>query len=469
MNDLKTALGAGRACGFRFVLLSVVALATTAASAQTFTTLYNFQGTDGSNPFGSIMLDAAGNLYGTTAYGGAYGYGTAFKLTPQGVETVLYSFAGEPWFLNGNLSEESDAGFPAGNLIADSAGNLYGTASWGLLDGAIGALFKLTAPAKGSTAWTETLLATGFSIGAGPNGPLIADAAGNLYGTTQNDVFEVTTAGVATVLYSFQGLSGDGYFSQAGLVADAAGNLYGTCFLGGAIGGGTVFKLMPPPAGSDAWSETILYSFTGNNDGAQPASSLIIDAAGNLYGTTSGGGAYGSGTVFQLTPSGTLNTLYSFAAGVSPWNGWTASASLIMDAAGNLYGTSPNGGPSGYGMVFELSPPSSGSTWTETVLHSFSPGYGIFPQGALIADSAGNLYGTTAGTNDPTSPVNFGSVFKIALSTTFNGIPGKPNCYGQSISFLAQEYGGIAHAATTLGYPSVAALESAVTAYCGGK
>ena len=101
------------------------------------------------------------------------------------------------------------------------------------------------------------------------------------------------------------------------------------------------------------------------------------------------------------------------------------------------------------------------------MLHSFSPGYGIFPQGAPIADSAGNLYGTTAGTNNPSSPVNFGTVFKITLSTTFNGIPGKPNCYGHSISFLAQEYGGIAHAAATLGYPSVAALESAVRAYCG--
>jgi uncharacterized repeat protein (TIGR03803 family) len=270
------------------------------------------------------------------------------------------------------------------------------------------------------------VLATGFQIGANPNGPLIADAAGNLYGTATTGegyqglggVFKVTPAGVATVLYTFTGANSDGFlpFYTAGLVADAAGNLYGTTQYGGTFGWGTVYKLTPPVAGSNTWSETVLYSFTGGNDGAYPVSSLILEAKGNLYGTTPFGGSSGFGQI-------------------------------------------------GSGTVYELTPPSTGSTWSETVLHAFVGSDGARPISALTADSAGNLYGTTA----LGGSTNLGTVFKIVLPATFNGIPGQSNCYGQSISFLAQEYGGIAHAAATLGYSSVAALQSAVTAYCGGN
>jgi uncharacterized repeat protein (TIGR03803 family) len=228
---------------------------------------------------------------------------------------------------------------------------------------------------------------TGGSDGAYPEAGVIADVAGNLYGTTisggANDagtVFQLTPAGALNVLYSFTGGS-DGALPWAGMIADAPGNLYGTTYGGGASGQGTVFKLDP------SGTLTVLYSFTGGND-ASPWAGLIADTAGNLYGTTEGGD--GPGEVFQLTPSGTLTVLHSFTGGS---DGAYPEAGVIADVAGNLYGTTWGGGAGGQGTLFQLTPSD-----TLTVLHSFTGGSdGAWPGGDLLVDAAGNLYGTTTG------------------------------------------------------------------------
>jgi uncharacterized repeat protein (TIGR03803 family) len=470
-----------------------------AGSASTFTVLYNFSGPpDGAQSAGGLIADAAGNLYGTTSQGGS-GHGTVFKLSPPATvggawtEAVLYSFTGG-----------TDQGFPVGALIADALGNLYGTTA-GSPDGCgsggqCGTVFKLSPPATVGGAWTETVLYsfTGGTDGEIPLAGLIADAAGNLYGTTVGNrvglgcsgfpyqcgnVFRLTppaTPGDAwtfAVLYTFGSLAAsDGANPAGALIADAAGNLYGTTGFGGLTssttpcgGCGTVFKLTPPATPGDAWTETQLHIFNFT-DGAGPFGALIADAVGSLYGTTTGGGANGFGTVFKLTPPATAGgawteaVLYSF--GASGIDGAEPVGGLIADAAGNLYGTTNGGGAnSGFGTVFQLAPPTAaGDLWTEAVLHNFTGSDGAKPPAGLLADAAGNLYGTTqagGGSND-------GTVFQLSLSVTFNGVPGTPNCVGQSISFLAKHYGGIAHAATALGYASVTDLQNAVRAFCGG-
>jgi uncharacterized repeat protein (TIGR03803 family) len=246
--------------------------------------LYSFTGgSDGALPFAGLIADAAGNLYGTTIDGGAGGQGTVFQLDPSGTLTVLYS---------------SNEGSPWAGLIADATGNLYGTTDAG--DGP-GTVFQLT------PSGTLTVLHrfTGRD-GAVPHGRLIADAASNLFGTTHNGgtsgygtVFQLDSSGTLTVLHSFTGGS-DGAYPEAGLIADAGGNLYGTTYGGGAGGQGTVFQV------TLSGVLTVLHSFTGGSDGGRPVADLLADAAGNLYGTTGLGGATascpgGCGTVFELT------------------------------------------------------------------------------------------------------------------------------------------------------------------------
>ena len=467
--------------GLMVILLGVVAGVSTDASAQTLTTLYSFPATpgDGAELHGGLISDAAGNLYGTTFGGGSgNGYGTVFKLTPAGAESVLHRFSGD------------DGAGPAARLIADAVGNLYGTTKYGGLN--YGTVFKLTLNSDGTYSHAVLHNFTGYpNDGAAPDG-LIADAAANLYGTTTGGgpsscggfgcgtVFRLmpNLDGTYTesVLHSFTGGSdgqyggGDGQYPFSGLIADAAGNLYGTTFYGGGnscegFGCGTVFKLTPKLDGT--YGESVLYSFTGSHDGAAPSAGLLADAAGNLYGTTSqGGGARacltGCGTVFKLTanPDGTYSesVLHSFGGGS---DGQTPSAGLIADAVGNLYGTTYAGGLTvcgGWcGTVFMLT-----STGTLRVLHSFNSSDGANPLAGLMADAEGNLYGTTSlgGTK------NYGTVFKQTVSATFNGVPGMANCTSQSISFLATEFGGVAHAATSLGFAGVTDLRNAVAAYC---
>jgi len=328
----------------------------------TETVLHSFTGlTDGINPLGGVLMDAAGNLYGTTLYGGAANSGTVFKLDTAGKETVLHSFRG------------SDGASPSAGLVQDATGNLYGTTYAG--GAGAGTVFKL------DTNGTETVLYS-FPRWAGhgqqPQAGVVLDASGNIYGTTYHCMaghnkdctpnrkgkdncgegcgvlFRLDTAGQETVLHFFSGHGSDGAFPHADLAWDAEGNLYTTTEYGGSgsctLGCGTVFKLDQSgkkPRG------IILHSFTAHKDGAYPSASVVRDVSGNLYGTTQVGGLADSGTVFEITPNGTETVLYTFQG---KKDGRYPQAGLLQDAAGNLYGTASEGGAYGYGVVFELTP-----------------------------------------------------------------------------------------------------------------
>jgi uncharacterized repeat protein (TIGR03803 family) len=381
--------------------------------------LHSFgNGTDGENPYGGLIMDAAGNLYGTTQQGGIYGYfGTVFELTPaQGggwSEKVLHSF--------GNGTDGAD---PYGGLIMDAAGNLYGTTYGGGIHGG-GTAFELTP--NGIGGWTETVLRSFGSgtDGANPYSGLIFDSGGNLYGTTvyggihtYGTVFELSPNGsggwTEKVLHSFNLNGTDAAEPYAGLVMDRYGILYGTTRFGGVHYAGAVFQLLPEDGG---WTETVLHSFGNGTDGAYPYGGVIIDLFENIYGTTWGGGIHtcnnipnSCGTVFGMSPNGsagfTETVLHSFGNGndgVNPYAG------LIFDAAGNLDGTTVYGGIHGGGTAFELTPNGSGG-WTEAVLRSFGNGTdGANPYAGLIRDAASNLYGTTVYGGIHT----FGMVFEI--------------------------------------------------------
>ena len=410
--------------GLGFLLLAAVleVLITTSplAQAQNLTTLYSFTGgADGAQPYGTLVMDKQGNVYGTAAYGGIQspncefgpgGCGTVFELTHSGGVwsfNVLHRFRGYP----------DDGANPLYEALAfDEGGNLYGTTLMGgpYLQGiacgtGCGTVFKLAPDG------TETVLHSfqGHPDGWSPLAGLVLDMEGNLYGTTEDSglgkVFEVTASGTEKVLYSFHDTP-DGAAPEATLVFDKQGNLYGTTGFGGeygcfgGAGCGTVFKLAPDG------TETVLYSFTGGADGAWPRAGLVLDEQGNLYGTTfvggSGCGAEGCGTVFQMTPTGTEAILHSFddSDGANPTGG------LVFDAKGNLYGTTSSGGAYGWGTVFKLTP--SGGNWKETVLHSFKSSDGAAPYGRLLL-KGGILYGTTAGGGAH----NWGTVFACVLAS----------------------------------------------------
>jgi uncharacterized repeat protein (TIGR03803 family) len=299
------------------------------------TVLYSFTGgADGSGPSAGLIRNSAGNLYGTTSDGGTSGRGVVFKLDTTGTETVLYSFTGE-----------ADGGYPSAGLIQDSAGNLYGTTEYGGASND-GVVFKV------DTSGTETVLHSfRGGDGATPFAGLIRDSAGDLYGTTYvggasglGVVFKLNKTG-ETVLYSFTG--GDGAYPGAGLFRDSAGILYGTT-LYGALDFGEVFML------DTTGAETVLHSFTGGTDGAYPYAVLIQGSAGNLYGTTYlGGTSNNAGVVFKLDTTGTETVLYSFTGGT---DGGEPLAGVIQDSAGNLYGTTSGGGIDNHGVVFKLQP-----------------------------------------------------------------------------------------------------------------
>jgi len=332
-------------------LLLASAIVAAPAQAQTFTVLHTFHGspTDGEAPYGPLNRDAAGNLYGVAIEGGVgkcgnYSCGIAYALNKAGKELGVYSFKGE----NGQ--------FPSGGLLRDAAGNFYGTTG------------------QGGDA---------------------TEACGGAEGGGCGVAYRVTKAG-REVLYKFQGTP-DGYGPEALLTEDAASNFYGTTVQGGAIGFGTVFKI------DKTGTESVLYSFTGGPDGCFPDQGVVPDSDGNLYGTTSDGGAgfcnSGFGTVFKLDTTGKLTVLHTFGGG----DGANPDSHLIFDPQGNLYGTTQNGGASeqcgGCGTVFEVTPQQDGS-WLETVLYSFCSlpecADGERPRvGPLVRDQAGNLYGTT--------------------------------------------------------------------------
>jgi uncharacterized repeat protein (TIGR03803 family) len=393
--------------------------------------------TDGAFPSAGLIMDKSGHLYGTSSGGGGgancypEACGTVFELTPNAAktkwkETVLHSFCSERGCADGET--------PEAGLITDGSGHIYGTTESGGTRG-FGTVFELT-PNAARTKWTETVLHSfcadvGCTDGSGPVAGLIMDGSGQLYGTTifggaKNGcsviaggcgaVFKLTpnasrTKWTETVLYSFCAKANcvDGFKPEAGLIMDESGHLYGTTSEGAAHRAGAVFELTPNAA-KTTWTETVLHSLCsepGCIDGGSPRAGLIVDKAGNLYGTTQEGGAYGEGTVFELTPDTartkwTETLLHTFCAGINCTDGNQPYAGLIMDGSGHLYGTTFEGGAHGYGTVFELIPNASKTVWTETVLYSFcaqsSSGIcadGSDPEAGVIIDGSGNLYGTT--------------------------------------------------------------------------
>jgi uncharacterized repeat protein (TIGR03803 family) len=401
-------------CGIVFLLWLAAFVPGRAQTEPYVLTVLHFftAGADGANSSAGLIMDGAGNFYGTTQYGGYHGVGTVFKLDPSGTLTVLHSF-----------TVDYDGAEPYARLMRDGAGNLYGTTTNGGFHG-FGTVFKLNA--SGQLTWVHSF---DVSDGAWPESGLIMDSAGNLYFTTRDGpsgegaVLKLDTSLNLTVLHSFTGA--DGAVPDAGLIMDGEGSLYGTTEDGGASGNGTVFKLDP------SGNETVLHSFTGAPyDGGVPIAGLIMDTAGNFYGTTAGGGTYGFGTVFKLDNAGNETVLHSFT---DKPDGSRPLGDLIMDSAGNLYGTTQTGGTSGNGTVFKLD--TSGSL---TVLHSFTGADGASPDAGLIMDSAGNLYGTTSGGG--TSIYGFGTVFKLSrqpTSTTSLSSSPNPANVGQTVTLTA--------------------------------
>jgi uncharacterized repeat protein (TIGR03803 family) len=323
-------------------------------STWTFKTLHSFKGGfDGSYPLGRTIIGSNGTLYGTTSQGGngfcnGSGCGTVFNIKLGGAETVLYRFTGG---IDGANPENGD-------LVFDGAGNIYGTTGFGG-SASLGVVYKLTF-AYGS--WAETVLHSfggGIGDGANPYGGVIFDNIGDLYGTTtyggsenEGTAFQLTPSGKywsENIIHNFS--SGDGYNPAAGLIFDQSGNLYGTASDGyGSTSGGTIFELS-----NNNWILTVLYALAGSsNQGAYPEAALVMDAAGNLYGTTAEGGAYGNGVVFKLSSgSWTYTSLHDFTGGK---DGAAPKANLIFDANGKLYGTTAEGGKYGKGVVFEITP-----------------------------------------------------------------------------------------------------------------
>jgi uncharacterized repeat protein (TIGR03803 family) len=414
------------------LLCAAVFVTPTYAAGPQEKVLHNFNnnGRDGIGPVSALIFDKAGNLYGTTQYGGTGictfsstpGCGTVFELSPKKgggwVEKILHNF----------VDDGLDGTAPQAALILDAAGNLYGTTAYGgsgnsfscAYQPGCGTVFELSPIAGGG--WTERVIHNFNEDGIDgliPETSLIFDAAGNLYGVTDSGgsayygsgtVFELSPqaggAWTETILHYFPDSATDGYYPQ-GVIFDASGNLYGTTYTGDAYAGGTVFELTPAAGGG--WTETILNSFGKTGfDGYNPYASLIFDTAGNLYGTTVHGGGgqsnSGGGTIFKLTPATgggwTEKILHSFEH--SATSGDFPRGALIFDASGNLYSTTVTGGHStlclggGCGTVFKLTPGADGH-WTETLLNSFGRGKdGQYPTAGVIFDAAGNLYGTTS-------------------------------------------------------------------------
>lgn len=384
------------------IILSL-ALFLGSAFASNEKVLHTFNGgSDGSYPVAAMIADRSGNLYGTTRYGGANGQGTVFELTnSNGVwnETILYNFAG------GN-----DGASPAAAVVMDASGNLYGTTRLGGPDNA-GTVFELQ-PVNGS--WQESILwtFTGGNDGGSPQSPLTivgnaligAAPGGGAFGG--GVVFALNQANgkwQEQVLYAFHGGNNDGQYPYSQLVLKA-GNIYGTTESGGPNAAGSVFELS---RSGSTWIETTLHFFTGNSDGSNPNAGVVFDKAGNMYGMTTSGGKYTSGTIFELSPSNgswTESILYNFTGGN---DGGFPAAGVIIDKNGNLFGTAFNGGTQGFGTVFQLTP--SAGAWTQTVLYSFTGGNdGALPQSNLLIDGS-----VVIGTSTEGGSNNTGVVFSV--------------------------------------------------------
>jgi len=376
---------------FSSILTAAVLVAAFAAlaQAQSFTVLSNFTGSSGAYPYGGLMQDSAGTLYGTTYSGGASSAGTVFAVL-YGAEPALHSFSG------------SDGSVPKGGLIRDQNGVLYGTTQYGGAFG-FGTVFAIS-PA--GTLTTLHSFAGGSSDGEYPYGGLVLDSAGNLYGTTQNGgdptcnapygcgtVWALSPNGTETLLHIFEGTDGDSP-AYGSLMLDKAGNLYGVTAYGGPSNYGVIFSV------TTGGAFTVLHDFTGT-DGSLPYGTPVEDADGNLYGTAADGGAYGGGTVWKLTSGGVLKVLHNFAGGTA--DGSYPLAGVVL-GKGSLYGVTYYSGAFGQGTVFEV------TANNYTLLHSFNcSSDGCYPVGALIEDKKGNLYGTAF----YGGPLGTGTVWKL--------------------------------------------------------
>jgi uncharacterized repeat protein (TIGR03803 family) len=379
------------------LLGAATAIAVRAQDTVAFTTLHSFDSKDGDDPFGTLIQATDGNLYGTTSFGFRNG-GTVFKITPSGALTTLYGFC--------HQSRCTDGDVPLAGLVQAIDGNFYGTTTNGGANGH-GTVFQITATRKFTELYSfcsQAACADGSDPGAG----LVQATDGNFYGTAEgggaNDggtVFKITPEGTLTTLYSFCSQSGcaDGGGPDAGLVQAADGNFYGTTMEGGVndscfgVSCGTVFKI------TRSGALTTLYSFCSASDcsdGEFPQAALVQATDGSLYGTTTLGGANGEGTVFKITPDGTLTTLYSFCSRSGCADGSGPRAALIQATDGDLYGTTNLGGANGGGTVFKIT--LSGMLMT---LYTFCSKTGCTdgegPFAGLVQDTSGKFYGTTGG------------------------------------------------------------------------
>jgi uncharacterized repeat protein (TIGR03803 family) len=393
------------------------------ANPASETTIYSFNGSqtapsaDGASPISGLLVGLDGSLYGTTQYGGTSGAGTVFRLIPPGqghsnwTETVIYSFAGSP----------NDGANPfLGRQSWGLDGSLYGFAENGGATG-YGVVYRLTPPKAGQGNWTETVLynfGTVANDGLNPTGHPVFWLDGNIYGTTfeggtfgRGTVFKLSapsrgqTQWTESTVYDFGVSAVDAFDPQGGLALGLDLGLYGTAPYGGRYGYGAVFKLTPSGFFKTTWTESVLYSFAGPpNDGANPQAAVTFDFTGGVYGTTSNGGTGNLGTVFRLAPppptktSWTEGVLYSFNG--YPNDGQNPFAGVVFGLNGVLYGTTIAGGASDFGTVFELVPPRHGQgNWTESTLYSFtaSGSDGAYPYGGVTFDWDGALYGTTLG------------------------------------------------------------------------
>jgi uncharacterized repeat protein (TIGR03803 family) len=361
---------------FVTLLVGFCVLGAITSPAQVFTTLVNLDGTNGANPYyGSLIQATDGNFYGMTHGGGHDDEGTVFKIAPSGKLTTLHSFA------------STDGSSPVGGLVQATDGNFYGTAAGG-------------GPSNGGT------------------------------------VFKITAGGKLTTLHSFTGYPSDGGAPSAALIQATDGNFYGTTPSGGADNTGTVFKITP------TGTLTMLHSFA-YTDGAAPITPLVQATDGNFYGTTQSGGAYNDGTVFKMTPTGTLTTLYSFCSQTNCADGLFPYAGLIQATDGNFYGTTYGGGANDDGTVFKITP-----TGTLTTLHSFDGADGLFPYAGLIQATGGNFYGTTSGDG----ATSYGTVFKVTPTGALTTLHAFDNSDGDSpLGGLAQATNGTFYGLTNAG------------------
>ncbi|HWY53739.1 MAG TPA: choice-of-anchor tandem repeat GloVer-containing protein [Terriglobales bacterium] len=418
-------------------VIVVVALVSSASAEWKEKVLYSFQGgSDAATPAGGVAFDNKGNLYGATTDGGSAcpspGCGTVFQLTPPAkkgeawTETILYGFSG------------NDGSQPAGSVIVDAKGNLYGTTAYGgsgtciLLGSNVGCgiVYELSPPPQQGGKWTYSAVYNflGGKDGQYPSGDLVFDGAGNLYGATVygggygtcnapyfqfcGTVFELSPPKKKDgnweekVLHSFK--SGkDGANPNGGLVIDSKGAIYGTTYAGGdqkcksdaSVGCGTAFEIEPPAKQGGAWTEKAFHHFArSSSDGGNPSAGLILDSKHNLYGTTLNGGPGQYGTAFRLAPpsgksnSWTESILYAFN---DDRYGGDPTAGLIFDTAGNLYGAALGGGTH-RGVIFRLKAPKHGSSWPRAILYNFTGSTdGNHPTASLVFDGTGNLYSTT--------------------------------------------------------------------------